>query len=138
MNFRPRLWLHTPRPAEQMEIEMGITGVTTRTKRSSIHWAARAAVIGSVSAAVSLPIWAGWAARIWRFEWLYWHQPAPLAPQHLALQGVLVRWACSTPITSLAWFLTLLTGLSISAATYAYEEWSTRPLDTSKPNTKEN
>ncbi|MHB1668834.1 hypothetical protein [Thiomonas sp.] len=119
-----------------MEIEMGITGVTTRTKRSRIHWASRAAVIGSVIGAISLPFWAGWAARIWRFEWLYWHQPAPLAPQHLALQGVLVRWACSTPISPLAWFLTLCTVAAISSCVYAWEEWSTRPLDNSQANIK--
>ncbi|MDE2130339.1 MAG: hypothetical protein KGJ74_11805 [Betaproteobacteria bacterium] len=113
---------------------MAIQGVTTRTKRSKLHWATRAFVIGSVIGAISLPLWAGWAARIWRFEWLYWHQPAPLQPQHLALQGVLVHWACSTPISTLAWFLTLLTFVAVSAGTYAYEEWSTRPLDASKPN----
>jgi hypothetical protein len=120
-----------------MEHEMAIQGVTTRTKRSRIHWATRAFVIGAVSAVISLPIWAGWATRIWRFEWMYWHQPAPLQPQHLALQGVLVRWACSTPITTLAWFLTLLTGLAISACVYVWEEWSTRPMDSCKPNIKE-
>lgn len=114
-----------------------VQGVTTRTKRSRIHWAVRAVVIGTVSAVISLPLWAGWAARIWKFEWLYWHQPAPLQPQHLALQGVLVHWACSTPISTLSWFLTLATGLAISALAYAWEEWSTRPMDTSKPNTKE-
>ncbi|SCC95257.1 hypothetical protein THIX_90026 [Thiomonas sp. X19] len=116
---------------------MAIQGVTTRTKRSRIHWATRAFVIGTVSAAISLSLWAGWAARIWHFEWLYWHQSAPLAPQHLALQGVLVRWACSTPITTTAWFMTLATGLSISALAYAWEEWSSRPMDNSKANIRE-
>lgn len=115
---------------------MGITGVTTRTKRSKLHWAVRAFVIGTASAAISLPLWAGWAARIWKFEWLYWHSHSPLQPQHLALQGVLVRWACSTPITTTAWFLTLLTFAAISALVYAYEEWSSRPLDNSQANTR--
>ena len=116
---------------------MAIQGVTTRTKRSKLHWASRAVAIGAVVGAISLPLWAGWAARIWRFEWLYWHQPAPLQPQHLELQAALVRWACSRPIGTLAWFLTLLTLVSISACVYVWEEWSTRPMDVSKPNIKE-
>ena len=107
-------------------------GVSTRTKRSPIHWAVRAAVLGLVAGAVSLPFWARIAAPLLRFEFLYWTSPAPLSPAKWPLQGRALHWALAQPITFWAWLGTLATGSGVSIAVYLWETWASRPMDSSK------
>ncbi len=107
-------------------------GITTRTQRSRLHWLVRAAVLGFVAGAVSLPFWAHIALPLWRFEVIYWSSPAPLSPQKWALQGMAWRWATSQPIGFKAWLFTMLTGAAILAAAYSWEAWASRPMDSSK------
>jgi hypothetical protein len=107
-------------------------GITTRTQRSRLHWLLRAAVLGAVAGAVSLPFWSGTALPLWRFEATYWTSPAPLSPQKWALQSMAWRWALAQPVGFTAWLATLATGAAISVAAYGWEAWASRPMDSSK------
>lgn len=114
-------------------------GVSTRTKRSPIHWALRAAVLGLVAGAVSLPFWARLASPLLRFEIVYWTSAAPLSPTKWALQGMAWRWVTSQPITFWAWLGAMATGAAVSLVVYLWETWASRPMDSSKSiNCKEN
>lgn len=107
-------------------------GVSTRTKRSPIHWAVRAVVLGFVSGAVSLPFWAHLAAPLARFEFLYWTSPAPLSPAKWPLQGRALDWALAQPVTFKAWLFAMLTGALVSVSAYLWETWASRPMDSAK------
>lgn len=107
-------------------------GVSTRTKRSPIHWALRALVLGCVAGAASLPFWAHLAGPLARFEFIYWTSPAPLSPAKWPLQGRALAWALAQPVTFKAWLATLLTGTLVSIAVYSWEAWASRPMDSSK------
>lgn len=114
-------------------------GVATRTQRSRLHWALRAAVLAAAAGATSLPFWSGIAAPLLRFEAIYWASPAPLSPAKFHLQVMAWRWALAQPVGFAAWLLAMLTGAAILAVAYGWEAWASRPMDSGKQiNCKEN
>jgi preprotein translocase subunit SecY len=112
-------------------------GITTRTKRSRLHWLLRAFVLGAAAGAASLPFWAGIAAPLLHFEVVYWSSTAPLSPQKWALQTMAWRWALAQPISFEAWLFTLMTSAAIASVAYWWETWASRPMDSSKQILKE-
>lgn len=107
-------------------------GIATRTQRSRLHWLVRAAALGGVAGAASLPFWSGIAGPLIRFEAIYWTSPAPLAPQKWALQGMALHWALAQPIGFWAWLGVMATGALVSVSVYWWETWASRPMDSSK------
>ena len=112
---------------------MNITPVTTRTKRSRLHWLLRAMIFGITAGAVSLPFFNGIAQPLIRFESIYWTSPAPLSPSHFYLQQEAWHWAITQPISFSAWLGSMLFGMAIGTCVYGWETWASRPMDSSKP-----
>ena len=110
-----------------------ITPVTTRTKRSRLHWLLRAMIFGIISGGLSLPFFSGIAKPLMLFQATYWTSQTPLDPRRFYLQKEAFHWAITQPISFKAWLGSLAMAVAIGSLVYAWETWASRPMDSSKP-----
>ena len=110
-----------------------ITPVTTRTKRSRLHWLLRSSIFGITAGAVSLTFFNGIAQPLLKFEATYWATGRPLDPRRFYLQQEAFHWAITQPISFAAWLGSLAVAAAIGTFVYGWETWASRPMDSSKP-----